>query len=81
MHWLSSFGLFIGTWLSGYFIIVTDAWMQHPVGYRIAPNGMVELTIDPPVRAYVAGLPITLRTLWVSVTDPDALIAAVAASA
>ena len=44
-------------------------------------NGMVELTIDPPVRAYVAGLPITLRTLWVSVTDPDALIAAVAASA
>jgi hypothetical protein len=44
-------------------------------------NGMVELTIDPPVRAYVAGVPITLRTLWVSVTDPDALIAAVAASA
>jgi len=33
------------------------------------------------VRAYVAGVPIKLRTLWVSVTDPDALIAAVAASA
>jgi hypothetical protein len=31
------------------------------------------------VRAYVAGVPITLRTLWVSVTD--ALIAAVAPSA
>lgn len=44
-------------------------------------KGIVELTIDPPVRAYVAGVPITLRTLWVSVTDPDALIAAVAASA
>jgi len=41
---------------------------------------MVELTIDPPVRAYVAGVPITLRTLRVSVTDPDALIAAVAQS-
>ena len=44
-------------------------------------KGMVELTIDPPVRAHVAGVPITLRTLWVSVTDPDALIAAVAPSA
>jgi hypothetical protein len=44
-------------------------------------NGMVELTIDPPVRAHVAGVPIKLRTLWVSVTDPDALIAAVAPSA
>jgi hypothetical protein len=41
-------------------------------------KGMVELTIDPPVRAYVAGVPITLRTLWVSVTDP--LIAAVGPS-
>jgi hypothetical protein len=46
-----------------------------------SPKGMVELTIDPPVRAYVAGVPITLRTLRVSVTDPDALIAAVAQSA
>jgi hypothetical protein len=41
-------------------------------------KGLVELTIDPPVRAHVVGVPITLRTLWVSVTDPDALIAAVA---
>jgi hypothetical protein len=46
-----------------------------------SPKGIVELTIDPPVRAHVAGLPITLRTLSVSVTDPDALIAAVAKSA
>ena len=44
LHCLASFGLFVGTWLSGFFIIVTDAWMQHPVGYRIAPNGAIELT-------------------------------------
>jgi cytochrome d ubiquinol oxidase subunit I len=44
LHWFSSLALFAGSWLSGYFIIVTDAWMQHPVGYRIAPNGMIELT-------------------------------------
>jgi len=44
LHWFSSLALFAGSWLSGYFIMVTDAWMQHPVGYRIAPNGMIELT-------------------------------------
>jgi cytochrome bd ubiquinol oxidase subunit I len=44
LHWFSSLALFCGTWLSGYFIIVTDAWMQHPVGYRIGPNGLIELT-------------------------------------
>ena len=35
MHWLSAFMVFLGSWLSGYFIVATDAWMQHPVGYRI----------------------------------------------
>jgi hypothetical protein len=44
-------------------------------------KGVVELTIDPAVRAYVAGVPIKVRTLWISVTDPDALIAAVAPQA
>jgi cytochrome d ubiquinol oxidase subunit I len=28
-----------GSWLSGFFIIATDAWMQHPVGYDLGPNG------------------------------------------
>jgi cytochrome bd ubiquinol oxidase subunit I len=32
-HWFSAFFVFLGSWLSGYFIIVTDAWMQHPHGY------------------------------------------------
>ena len=40
-------------------------------------NGIVELTIDPAARARVMGVPIKLRTLYVSVTDPDALISAV----
>src|SRR6201987_2219084 len=33
MHWFSAFMVFAGSWLSGFFIIVTDAWMQHPVAY------------------------------------------------
>jgi len=43
-HWLAAFLLFCGTWLSGWFIIATNAWMQHPVGYEIAPDGSVQLT-------------------------------------
>jgi len=33
----------IGTWLSGYFILVANSWMQHPVGYKIV-NGEAQLT-------------------------------------
>jgi cytochrome d ubiquinol oxidase subunit I len=43
-HWGSAFMVFVGSWISGFFIIVTDAWMQHPVAYRLAPNGSFELT-------------------------------------
>jgi cytochrome d ubiquinol oxidase subunit I len=38
-HWFSSLMMFIGSWLSGYFIVATDAWMQHPVGYSLASDG------------------------------------------
>lgn len=43
MHWLAAFMVFLGSWLSGYFIIVTDAWMQHPVGFEIAADGTAHL--------------------------------------
>jgi cytochrome d ubiquinol oxidase subunit I len=42
-HWLSSLLLFAGAWLSGWFIIATNAWMQNPVGYRAGANGQLEL--------------------------------------
>jgi cytochrome d ubiquinol oxidase subunit I len=44
LHWVAAFMLFVGTWLSGYFIVATDAWMQHPVGYEMTANGAVQLT-------------------------------------
>src|SRR5436190_11783337 len=28
-HWLASIAVFAGAWLSGFFIVATDAWMQH----------------------------------------------------
>jgi len=38
-HWFAAFLVFLGSWMSGYLIVATDAWMQHPTGYRILPNG------------------------------------------
>jgi len=43
-HWASAFLVFVGSWISGFFIIVTNAWMQHPVAYRVLPNGSFEVT-------------------------------------
>ena len=38
-HWFSSLMVFLGAWISGYFIIATNAWMLHPVGYELGPEG------------------------------------------
>ena len=43
MHWFSAVMVFTGSWISGFFIIVTNAWMQHPVGYTLLPNGVYEV--------------------------------------
>jgi len=42
-HYAAAVCIFLGSWLSGFFIIATDAWMQHPVGYKLGPNGEILL--------------------------------------
>jgi cytochrome bd ubiquinol oxidase subunit I len=42
-HWTAAFLVFLGSWISGFFIIVTNAWMQHPVAYSTAADGSVHL--------------------------------------
>jgi len=42
-HWGSAVLVFLGSWISGYFIIVANAFMQHPVGYSVLPNGVYEV--------------------------------------
>jgi cytochrome bd ubiquinol oxidase subunit I len=42
-HWFAAFFVFLGSWLSGYFIIVTDAFMQHPVGYVLGADGRIQI--------------------------------------
>src|ERR1700726_3130397 len=44
LHWVAAFLVFLGSWLSGYFIIATDAWMLHPVGYQMASDGHPRLS-------------------------------------
>src|SRR5271167_5001054 len=43
-HWWAAFLVFVGSWISGYLIVATDAWMQHPTGYRLGANGRIELS-------------------------------------
>ena len=38
-HFLAALAVALGSWISGYFIIVTNAFMQHPVGYGIEADG------------------------------------------
>lgn len=42
-HFLVACGVALGAWLSAYFILVTNAFMQHPVGHTVAPDGTLQL--------------------------------------
>ncbi len=44
MHWFSSLMVWLGTWASGGFIIASNAWMQHPVGYTVASDGRLHIS-------------------------------------
>ena len=45
LHLLTIWATAVGTWLSAYFILAANSWMQHPVGFRInAARGRAELT-------------------------------------
>ena len=43
-HFAAALALFAGSWLSGYFIICTNAFMQHPAGHAVGSDGALYLT-------------------------------------
>jgi cytochrome d ubiquinol oxidase subunit I len=52
LHWISALFVFAGSWLSGFFIIATNAWMQHPVAFdrvgdRLELNSLWGLLTNP----------------------------------
>ena len=43
-HWGAAFAVFAGSWLSGFFIIAADGWMQHPVAYTRLADGSFQVS-------------------------------------
>ncbi|MFG6687307.1 cytochrome ubiquinol oxidase subunit I [Mariniflexile sp. HNIBRBA6329] len=39
LHFVTGFLVFLGSWASGFLIIATHSWMQHPVGFEILESG------------------------------------------
>ena len=67
-HFLAALALFVGSWLSGYFIICTNAFMQHPVGHATAADGtlrprrLLGLSAEPVGRS--PSTPTRWRPAW-----------------
>jgi cytochrome bd ubiquinol oxidase subunit I len=43
-HFIAAVGVALGSWISGFFILVTNAFMQHPVSYQIEANGLLGIS-------------------------------------
>ena len=78
-HMVSAVMVFLGSWLSGYFIVTTNAFMQHPVGHVETATGMLRLA---DVSAYLLN-PWALweyaHTMCASVVTATFVVAAAAA--
>jgi cytochrome d ubiquinol oxidase subunit I len=78
-HWLASLALFVGSWLSGYFIVCTNAFLQRPVGFAVGPDGTLQLAsfwaflLNPWAIAQYA------HTMLASVVTASFVVAAVGA--
>jgi cytochrome d ubiquinol oxidase subunit I len=42
-HFRAALALLAGSWLSGYFIVATNAFLQHPVGHQLGADGVLHL--------------------------------------
>ncbi len=43
-HFAAAVAVWLGSWISGFFIVATNAYMQHPVGYALDPEGRMVLS-------------------------------------
>lgn len=71
---LSSVLVGVGAWLSGFWILVVNAWMQTPRGYEmVTRNGMEVAKLTDPVAAFL-----TPRMPWMYVHMMNASVISVA---
>jgi cytochrome d ubiquinol oxidase subunit I len=78
-HFLAALALFVGSWLSGYFIIASNAFMQSPTGHSLNVDGTLrladfsEFVLNPwAIAAY-------LHTMTAAVVTASFVVAAVGA--
>ncbi|MCK0130102.1 cytochrome ubiquinol oxidase subunit I [Flavobacteriaceae bacterium F08102] len=79
LHFLTGFLVFVGSWASGYLILATNAWMQHPVGYEILENGKFVLTNFSSLFSNPWLLPAFLHNQIASLVTSSFLVASIGA--
>jgi cytochrome d ubiquinol oxidase subunit I len=79
MHLFVGFLVFLGSWLSGWFILATNAWMQHPVGYEILENGKFVLTNFSELFTNPWLLPAFLHNQMASLVTSSVVVASIGA--
>ena len=77
-HFFAALAVWLGSWLSGYFIVTTNAFMQHPVGHRLLEGVLV---LDRPFQFLFNSWAIVqyLHTMMASVVTASFVVAAVGA--
>ncbi|SFD31375.1 cytochrome ubiquinol oxidase subunit I [Algibacter pectinivorans] len=79
LHFLTGFLVFLGSWASGWFILATNAWMQHPVGYEILENGKFVLNNFGDLFSNPWLLPAFLHNQMASVVTSSFVVASIGA--
>jgi cytochrome bd ubiquinol oxidase subunit I len=79
LHFLTGFLVFLGSWASGWFILATNAWMQHPVGFEILDNGKYVLQNFSALFSNPWLLPAFLHNQLASVTTSAFVVASIGA--
>ena len=78
-HWLSSLALLAGSWLSGYFIVATNAFLQHPAGHVVDAGGELRLVDFGAFLFNPWAIAQYLHTMTASVVTASFVVAAVGA--
>ncbi|MBI9040358.1 cytochrome ubiquinol oxidase subunit I [Lutibacter sp.] len=79
LHLLTGFLVFLGSWASGWFILATNAWMQHPVGHEILENGKFVLQNFSALFSNPWLLPAFLHNQFASVVTSSFVVASIGA--
>ncbi len=78
-HFAAALALFVGSWASAWFIVATNAFLQHPVGYVLGANGTFELQSLATFLTNPWAIDQYLHTMVASVVTAAFVVAAVSA--